>query len=319
MKPWTVGILGAGKIAQAFDRPGSDHVLSMAHAFHRSPEFEIGGFFDTDSARAEDAETRWSTPASPRSRSEWFARGWDVIYIATPDAQHVADLESAVAAGPKAILMEKPLSPDACDLQPLFHALRTQSIALAVNYPRRWHSGIQQAEETIQSGKLGKLHQITGMCSGGLMHNGCHMFDLFFHWFGFHSVRTDAKIPHGVSLTLEGAPYGPVPFTLLSSPSPCYQLWEFALYFEQGRIQIRQSPEFLVFQKPTPHPRYAGFHSLTESASFDLTAESLLEKTVSHLASLINHPALRSAWTEKEIAEHAFMLKMSSALQEEAF
>ena len=54
-----VGILGAGRMAQGFDDPGSPQVLSLAHAVQASRPFRLGGFFDRRPERAEAAEHRW--------------------------------------------------------------------------------------------------------------------------------------------------------------------------------------------------------------------------------------------------------------------
>ena len=83
--PLRVGILGAGMMAQGFDRPGSARVLSMAHAFNRSGVFTLGGFFDLQQERAEAAERTWGVVPSPRHRLEWLDADWDIVYIATPD------------------------------------------------------------------------------------------------------------------------------------------------------------------------------------------------------------------------------------------
>ena len=80
-----VGILGAGRMAQGFDDPGSPHVLSLAHAVQASRGFSLGGFFDQRPERAEAAERRWSCPPSPRARAAWLSQPWDVVLIATPD------------------------------------------------------------------------------------------------------------------------------------------------------------------------------------------------------------------------------------------
>ncbi|MHB8621519.1 MAG: hypothetical protein ACYDAG_18485, partial [Chloroflexota bacterium] len=93
--------MGAGAIAQGFDNPTSPHVLSLAHAVSLSPEFELGGFYDIDSMRSQEAEKKWACPATPRDRQRWLNRGWDVICIATPDQRHAADLADALSVKPR--------------------------------------------------------------------------------------------------------------------------------------------------------------------------------------------------------------------------
>ena len=66
MRPLKVGIMGAGRIAQGFDYPGSEKILTLAHAVRESDRFVLGGFYDLHQDRAERAEEKWTCPASPR-------------------------------------------------------------------------------------------------------------------------------------------------------------------------------------------------------------------------------------------------------------
>jgi predicted dehydrogenase len=106
----SVGILGAGRIAQGFDKPGDSRILTLAHAVTRCPRLCLGGFYDCCLTATRKAERKWKTPPSPRNREEWLGAGWDIVCIATSDDSHAKDLSDVLNHSPKAILVEKPLT-----------------------------------------------------------------------------------------------------------------------------------------------------------------------------------------------------------------
>src|SRR6185503_4409517 len=171
-----VGILGAGRMAQGYDDPHSPHVLSLAHAVHVSPGFRLGGFFDRRPERAELAERRWGCPPSPRARAEWLGRPWDGVLIATPDAEHGADLHDVLARKPRGIVVEKPVATDGAEGLRLLEDAERLGVPVLVDFPRRWHSGVAAVARDIAAGRLGTPIAATLTYSGGAAHSEIHVW-----------------------------------------------------------------------------------------------------------------------------------------------
>ena len=310
-----VGILGAGRIAQGFDTPTSNQILTLAHAVRECPGLELGGFFDQDAHRSIAAEKKWSCPESPRELPAWLKTGWDVVCIATPDHQHLADLQAVLPAKPKAILVEKPLGEDGfAALKWLKHA-RKSGIPIMVNFPRRWHPGVQQTEKWLQQGKLGHILRVEIVCSGGLLHNGSHALDLIGGWCPHvervvceHQTTTQkwfrlhSKKNH-IDLTLRSA-----------TQQNCY-VWEVRIETDLGRVELTGIPEQLILSSPQEHPNFPGFQGLQPRISWPMEKEPLLLYAVQHLHKLATSKAAAAKHLELELDRQQFLHRFFSQMQ----
>jgi predicted dehydrogenase len=290
-KDWTVGVMGAGRIAQGFDSPTDAHILTMAHAIRSSKDFTLGGFYDRDPARAAAAEKKWNCPASPRERETWLKQPWDVLYIATPDEQHAEDVRDALQRKPKAILVEKPFSPRPEEAETLLKEADRAGIPLLVDYPRRWHSGVRSVTERIARGELGTPTGLLVTCSGGVAHNGVHILDLFRAWWGSGwSIKEAARQSRITCLNLE-RPGQSVGAVFVEVPAEEYYVFEMKMYCTQGQIHLGGSPETLTVSLVGPDPLFPAFRLCRPVEVFDMEKEPLLCGTLEKLSDLIRHPA----------------------------
>jgi hypothetical protein len=274
----SVGIMGAGRMAQGFDAPGSKEVLSLAHAAQCTAGMVLGGFYDRDPARAQIAEQRWDVSESPRQRDVWLDRGWDVICIATPDDQHGCDLADALARRPSAIVVEKPLSTDSDEAVGLLEQAAALGVPVLVDFPRRYHSGVEALASLIERGELGNPLSASFAHSGSAAHAGVHMFDLFHQWWD-----RDWQVDHaGCSgdthlLALRDGDTN-LPLTVARLPDDPYYLWDMSILCQGGCITLTHSPEVLELSVPAPHPLYSDFQVLTPHLSFEMEGEPLLQR-----------------------------------------
>ena len=98
--PHGVGIVGAGPGVAAL------HLPTLARL---SDDFEVVHISDAGSGRAETSLLAWARAGLPASRllaDERVA----VVVLCSPPAEHAGQILAAVAAGKRAILVEKPLA-----------------------------------------------------------------------------------------------------------------------------------------------------------------------------------------------------------------
>jgi hypothetical protein len=312
--PLTVGILGAGRIAAGFDSPDDIPVRTLAHAVKRTPQLALAGFFDRQPGRAAEVEAKWGCPRSPRDRLAWLAKGWDVICIATPDAAHAADLREVLARRPRAVLVEKPLATRDDEATELLRLARKLSVPLLVDFPRREHPAVRAVTRALRSGKLGEIRRITGLCSGGIRHNGVHQLDLVAEWFPrVDSVRKLGGGPTELLLEL-CAGSRRVPFWLTEATQPGCYVWELRIETERGRVELSGSPERLCVSRPGPHPNYPGFTALLPKRERPMETEPLLLHVLGRLAKLATCPAAARAQWELELERQRFFTKVFAHL-----
>ncbi len=310
MSGWRVGVMGAGMMAQGFDKPGDNQVLSMAHAFTRAPQFILGGFYDQDLHRAEEAEQKWGCPITPRSRDKWLNSGWDVIYIATPDECHADDFHHALAHRPQAILIEKPLTTDGAEALNLLQRAMQLGVLVMVDYPRRWHSVTSKVKEFIRKGKLGIPVSAVFTVSGGVMHNLPHLLDLFLTWWGGGwQVSFNNRQDDMTCLTFLRDNFS-LSATIINRPSQPYYVFEMYIYCSDSKVELSQSPEVVKLFEPKPHPSYPTYRVLTPFFRAEMEEEPLLCHTLEALATAMANPVQAEEAYRREIESQMFMAEV---------
>jgi len=293
-------------MAQGFDKPGDQHVLTLAHAVCSSKAFLLSGFFDHDAKRAEAAERKWGCPASPRDRMTWLDQSWDVVCIATPDVQHTADFRDVLARKPKAILTEKPLALEREEAAALLREASRLGVPVLVDFPRRWHSGVAAVSDHIAQGRLGNPLAATFVYSGEAVHSAVHMLDLFYAWWGGGwDVVLESRQGHVAHLTFSRKSEV-VATSFIHVPAQSYYALEMQVYCEKGKIELSHSPEMLDINELRPHPLYPSFQVLTPLKSFQMEAEPLLVRMMETLADMIADPDVAKAQAKREMDSQEF-------------
>lgn len=137
--PWGIGLLGLGVMGRR-----------MAQALQAHPGFRIVAGFDPAAAEV---------PGVPRLDSaEAVARHPAVqcVYIATPPALHLADVERVAAAG-KAVFCEKPLAASVTEAEACCAAIRAAGVAAGVNFPFSTSFAARRLQQLVAEGALGEV------------------------------------------------------------------------------------------------------------------------------------------------------------------
>jgi len=310
-----VGILGAGRMAQGFDDPHSPHVLSLAHAVQASRRFRLGGFFDHRPERSEAAERRWGCPPSPRARADWLSQPWDVVLIATPDAEHAADLRDVLARKPKGIVVEKPVATEPAEGLRLLEEAERLGIPVLVDFSRRWHSGVTVAAQHLAAGRLGKPVAAVFTYSGDSAHSAVHMLDLFHTWWGAGWKPTLAGHGGDVACVTLRRGLDAVTISFVSVAADRYYVWEMHVWCEHGKVELCRSPEVMELSGLGPHPRYSTFRVLTPLECYPMEDEPVLSRLMETLADAIADPDAARALLRREIESQAFSAEVLRCLE----
>lgn len=286
-------IVGAGQMGAFYDQPGSEEVLSHAHAFHRHPGFELAGFMDADAARAEEAVAIWGGRVFA-SLGEAYKARIDVVSLAVPDEFHFEYLKQL--AGKKSIrvvLAEKPLTRKMHEAEQIRQLFAGGQPAVAVNYLRRFVPEFQDLQRQIASGECGEYLTGTGYYGKGLVHNGSHLLDLLRFLLGnikaarpvyrlkdhYHEDPSWAAV-----LCIEGER----PFFLQAVDSRPYALFEIDLLFTRRRVRIVDSGFAMEIYDVFEDPTFPGYHKLEQESwlktSLDQAMYLVADNIYRHLA-----------------------------------
>jgi len=171
-------IIGAGAIAQGFDSPESDRILTHIKGFSRHPSCEVVGICDAQLERAQEAAKRWGIANAASTPEELAHVKPDIISICTPDDTHEDYLRRALALKPSAVFCEKPLGYDVENVRDLVQEYKEAGVQLAVNYSRRWLPDIQALQRAISAEWFGNIVSARVKYYKGFLHNCSHLLDV---------------------------------------------------------------------------------------------------------------------------------------------
>lgn len=281
-------IVGAGKIAADFDSPEDAHILTHAHAYTKSPKFNLLGFYDINFQQAQKMAEKWKCGAFKELSD--LPPKIDVISICTPDESHISDCLLFARFQPKVIFLEKPLGQSkSCTAK-----LQKIQPAVLVNYTRRFSKDFQNLHRQIKENKFGNYLTGTGYYGKGTIHNGSHMIDLI-NWL-ISPVRS-FEILHEINdcyvndttktirLTLENNAV----FNMQGISCQAFTIFELDLFFEQARIKITNSGQCIEIYTIKNNKTYSGYKNLFLEQTIQTDISSALINALDNIAEFIHN------------------------------
>lgn len=109
-----------------------------------------------DLDRARESAREYGIPHAFTSTAEMCAcPEVDAVFIATPDAMHLADVLDAARFG-KPMLVEKPMAMNAVESEQMVSAARSAGVILGVAHVMRFEESVRWFRDRIASGAIGK-------------------------------------------------------------------------------------------------------------------------------------------------------------------
>ncbi len=285
---YTVGILGAGRIASGFDTPDSRQVLTHAHAVTRHSRLTLVALTDIDATKGVEEARKWGTEFVPAAEQLLSEVSPDILVIATPDATHADILIQALSHRPRLVILEKPAIIDLADAARVEEAVRASGIPVIVNFRRRFDDTVVRLAEELREGKHGSVLSAGALYSKGILHTGSHMLDLARLLFG----ELVTSVPLSRLADWEGEPtvsgfasFERCPqFSLMGGDERAYSIFELEIRTEKRRFRFLDEGMMLATEEVIPDPLYAGFRILgparTEPTGLVHSMERLMEHSV---------------------------------------
>ncbi len=151
LKPVRIAVAGAGLIGQA-------HIKRILE----EPQAELAAIIDPSPQARAQAEALGVRCFADLEEGLRLAKP-DGVVIATPNQLHVPNGLRAVAAGVP-MLLEKPVSVDVESALRLVETAEEAGVAILVGHHRRHSPLIQRARMIVESGRLGQVTAVTGLC-----------------------------------------------------------------------------------------------------------------------------------------------------------
>lgn len=279
-QPLFCAIIGAGSIGGLIDSPQSPNTASHAHALFKNPHCKLVAIVEPNQKNQQDFLNRWGQVNVYLSLQELFEHeSIELIFIASPTKFHASALQEALhVKSVKTILCEKPLVSNAKELEILKPLLLKSEKKILIHLMRTFDPSFVKLAQDIKNERWGKALYFQGVFTKGLLHNGIHMLGVLNHFFGkiesinsLHVRMLQDDISGDFKLTCKDAS------GLLSCMENLpYSAFELTLWFDNGKVEIKEGGSRIDTFIKKPSPLYEGY--------FTLEHEQTLPNTLQHYA-----------------------------------
>ena len=199
MKTYRAAIVGCGRKASTIDdtKPYAvnytEPPASHAAAYGQLPNVEIAAAASRSRESVEEFGERWGVRALYTDYREMLEMERpDLVSVTTHAPLHAEVTIAAAEAGVGGVVCEKAMASSLEEADAMIAACEQHGTRLVVAHPRRWHPTFRRARAAVESGLIGELKSVYGLISGGMLHNGSHLFDLLLLFAG--EVETVAGV-----------------------------------------------------------------------------------------------------------------------------
>jgi len=276
---YKTALIGFGRIAVGYaDDPAIARWYAYsthAQVLRDHPAFDWVAVVDPSADARAVASSRWGVPVTAPSLSELpNALSIEIAVIATPPETRAGLLDQLPSL--RAVLVEKPLGVDLAAATSFVDECNKRGIVGAINFPRRYDSGLVRLAmgECVQL--IGKPQAVFGTYGNGLRNNGSHLIDLVRMLLGpvidAHAVMRGRRFIEG---PIAGDSNFPFTLFLENALTVAIQPLVFSAYREvgldiwgeTGRIQLLHESLTLLTTPVVDNRQLTGAHELQHEAS----------------------------------------------------
>ena len=207
---YKIGIIGAGSIGALkpddIDSPGSENILTHAHAIDAHQDTELIAVVDSDVDKLEKVIDKWQPKDCFNTVEQMYAILQndypDILVVSTPTDTHYQVLHDILKFSgtrkPKLVIAEKPFCDNSEQAKIIIDLYKENNIPICIDYIRRFSNGHQDIKSLIEAEAFGKVQNGRVLYGRGIKRDGCHAIDLLYFFFG--------KFINGIGLYSGGIP-----------------------------------------------------------------------------------------------------------------
>lgn len=189
---------------------GKDHTKAAI----RSEQFDAVGAADIDAKRLNELADEFGVKGRYTDYKQMLAKEQpDAVHVCLQPFLRVQPVRDAIAAGVKAIVVEKPMAFDFTEASKLVGMCKDAGVLLVVNHQKRNMIEWVKLRETVTGGKIGKPEMLRCSCYGNVLSQGTHMLDMAWNILGEPGVKW---VVAGAENTVSETPTHPGPRNALA-------------------------------------------------------------------------------------------------------
>lgn len=293
---YKAAVIGLGNIGMLYDlEPQRPHPSTHVYAYEMSSEYQLICGIDGDIKKESDLHK-----VSPKADyysdlgdalRDGVLDDVDVISICTPPSTHLDIILSLLNAGKgKVLFCEKPIVQNLCEAEILLKTVSDSDISIIPNISRRWNTGLRKVTDILKSQKYGRLQKVNVRYTRGIYNTGTHMFDLLKMWTGspikkvFTLGETHTSAIPEKSFNFYFEQNDGVTGFVESIDDDHYYLFDIDLYLEQGKIEMRNSGDDIIFYTTASHHLFQGFNELkAEHTASNLLKDACIKNAIDNI------------------------------------
>jgi len=210
---YTVGVIGLGNIAAMYGKPGERTPYCHVGGIRKSEKVQLVAVADRLELAREVFRERWGE-AFPEaayydgSASLLAAGAPDIVAVCVRGPEHYQTMMEVIAAGPKAVFLEKPPSCSLAEMDEMVAAAKAKGIPITVSYSRHWAPHVLRMQQLVREGLIGQVRTVIGYTGYAFLSFASHVTDLICQFAGYcpasvyargHTMGVD-ELPEGYEL-----------------------------------------------------------------------------------------------------------------------
>jgi len=204
---YSVGVIGLGGMAAMYGKPAEKTPYCHVGGIRQSSRVRLTAVADTLPLAHAVFRERWGAAfpdiAYHDSAAALLEDTPDIVAVCVQGPQHYDVMLQVIAAGPRAIFLEKPPTYSLAEMDAMVAAARAQHIPITVSYPRHWVPHILRLQQLVREGLIGTVKTVVGYAGHAFLSSASHVTDLICQFAGycpatvFARGRTGAEAPAG--------------------------------------------------------------------------------------------------------------------------
>lgn len=196
---YSVGLIGIGSIAEGYGKPEDPNSYCHMAGIIHSPGVTLAAVADLSEERREGFQAKWGAAlpedyCSYASAAEMLAHEkLDIVAVCVRGPHHFSVMQDVIAAGPRAIFLEKPPTCSLAEMDAMVALARDRHVPIMVSYSRHWAPHVLRLQELVQEGLIGEVQQVVGYCGHSFLSFASHTTDLICQFAGYCPTAVYAR------------------------------------------------------------------------------------------------------------------------------
>ncbi len=187
---YSVGIIGIGSISEGYGRPDDPYAYCHTGGILHSAAVRLTSVADLDETRRLRFQDKWGERFPGLAYHENAASLLDdgppdIVAVCVRGPQHFSVMQQVLAAGPKAVFLEKPPTCSLQEMDEMIAAANAGNIPITVSYSRHWSPHVLRLQEMVQDGLIGSVEKVIGYVGGTFLSFASHTTDLICQFAGY--------------------------------------------------------------------------------------------------------------------------------------